>query len=148
MLFRNYNCCLFISHGLIIQSIVRKGAHQSWSTLLRFFPYICFEITVVVCSSLMSWLAFHCHRGVLTNHGQLIYVFFHTGNIQFPKLTVHSSVRCFQIQKSLPWCCFETTVVVRSSLMAWLAFHCQRGCSPITVNSSTVFFHTLNAPSL
>ena len=50
--------------------------------------------------------------------------------------------------KSFEGAVLKTTVVVRSSLMAWLAFHCQRGCSPITVNSSTVFFHTLNAPSL
>ena len=91
---------------------------------------------VVVHSSLMALLPFHFQRDQARRPNRL--------NPSSNKQTVQHP----QTENPYGGAVLKTTVVVRSSLMAWLAFHCQRGCSPITVNSSTVFFHTLNAPSL
>ena len=95
------------------------------------------KIVVVVHSSLMALLPFHFQRGQARWPNPL-----------YPSSNKQTNCKTPPGGNPYRGDFLKTMVVVCSSLMAWLAFHCQRGCSPITVNSSTVFFHTLNAPSL
>ena len=79
---------------------------------------------VVVRLSLMALIPFHFQRGQARRPNRL--------NPSSNKQTV----KHHQTENPYGGAFLKTMVVVCSSLMAWLAFHCQRGCSPIAVNPS------------